>query len=128
MRVHGVRADEGGGGGRGQHGSGRQYAAGRGSKPGAAAVAVAPTVIRAVGKETPQERLKRLMAAQLNKKIQKDSLTAAQVGGLLEAGVWGCGGAGGGGCMPLPLPLSTPQPSPLSFLPDMSSPAEAEGH
>jgi hypothetical protein len=40
-------------------------------------------VVRAAAKETPQERLKRLMAAQLNKKIQKDSLTAAQVS-------WGC--------------------------------------
>lgn len=29
-------------------------------------------------KETPQERLKRLMAAQLNRKIQKDSVTEAQ--------------------------------------------------
>ncbi len=29
-------------------------------------------------KETPQERLKRLMAAQLNKKIQKDSVSQAQ--------------------------------------------------
>jgi hypothetical protein len=52
------------------------------SRAKAAAATPASTVIKAVekGKETPQERLKRLMAAQLNKKIQKDSITAAQVG------------------------------------------------
>ncbi len=55
------------------------------------------TVVRAVdrSKETPQERLKRLMAAQLNKKIQKDNLTAAQVWAawLGRRGVGrGCGG------------------------------------
>lgn len=49
------------------------------AKAAAATPARPPTVVRAAAKETPQERLKRLMAAQLNKKIQKDSLTAAQV-------------------------------------------------
>lgn len=40
-----------------------------------AAAAAAPA---AAGKETPQERLKRLMQAQLNKAAQKDSLAVAQ--------------------------------------------------
>lgn len=34
--------------------------------------------VAAAGKETPQERLKRLMQAQLNKAAQKDSLANAQ--------------------------------------------------
>lgn len=51
------------------------------ARSSAATAAAAATVVRAVdkSKETPQEWLKRLMAAQLNKKIQKDSLSAAQV-------------------------------------------------
>lgn len=40
----------------------------------------AATGLAAAGpfKETPQERLKRIMAAQLNKQAQKDHLVAAQ--------------------------------------------------
>lgn len=38
----------------------------------------APPSAPAAAKETPQERLKRLMQAQLNKAAQKDSLAVAQ--------------------------------------------------
>ena len=34
--------------------------------------------LQAPGKETPQERLKRLMQAQLSKQIRRDSLTVTQ--------------------------------------------------
>ncbi|KAL4449357.1 hypothetical protein ABPG77_007001 [Micractinium sp. CCAP 211/92] len=75
LKLHGVRPEER----RERYGSvsGRDYSKARSS---AATAAAAATVVRAVdkSKETPQERLKRLMAAQLNKKIQKDSLSAAQ--------------------------------------------------
>ncbi|GFR43558.1 hypothetical protein Agub_g4651 [Astrephomene gubernaculifera] len=58
-------------------------AAGGGSTPaGAAGAAAASIPASAAGsasvKETPQERLKRIMAAQLNKQAQKDHLVAAQ--------------------------------------------------
>lgn len=75
LKLHGVRPEER----RDRYGSvsGRDYSK---AKSAAATAAAAATVVRAVdrSKETPQERLKRLMAAQLNKKIQKDSLSAAQ--------------------------------------------------
>ncbi|KAL4448171.1 hypothetical protein ABPG75_005390 [Micractinium tetrahymenae] len=75
LKLHGVRPEER----RDRYGSvsGRDYSKARSAASTAAAAA---TVVRAIdkGKETPQERLKRLMAAQLNKKIQKDSLSAAQ--------------------------------------------------
>jgi hypothetical protein len=67
------------------------------SKSKKAAAPAVPTVVRAVdrSKETPAERLKRLMAAQLNKKIQKDTLTAAQAGPAACA-AWGRRAGGGG--------------------------------
>ncbi|PRW45018.1 CLK4-associating serine arginine rich isoform X2 [Chlorella sorokiniana] len=73
IKLHGVRPEERGRDRYGGSISGRDY-----SK--AKAAAAAPKVVRAVdkSKETPQERLKRLMAAQLNKKIQSDTITAAQ--------------------------------------------------
>ena len=62
-----------------------------------AAAAPAPKPAVDKSRETPAERLKRLMAAQLNKKIQKDSLQASQVRG--EGGEEALvGGAAGGRC------------------------------
>ena len=45
-------------------------------------------------KETPRERLKRVMAAQINNAYQRDSLAAAQM--TMLAGTGGPGGRGGG--------------------------------
>ncbi|KAG2445716.1 hypothetical protein HXX76_000322 [Chlamydomonas incerta] len=68
------------GAGAGTSGSGgaavptRAYAGAVGSAAAAPAAAGAPAGV----KETPQERLKRIMAAQLNKQAQKDNIQAAQ--------------------------------------------------
>jgi arginine/serine-rich splicing factor 16 len=51
------------------------------STPTAPAAPTAPPTAAAANtnaKETPQERLKRLMAAQINSAFQKDSVAAAQ--------------------------------------------------
>ncbi len=53
-------------------GSAAATVAGRAAAPGAAPGAAGGV------KETPQERLKRIMAAQLNKQAQKDNIQATQ--------------------------------------------------
>ncbi|PSC70871.1 CLK4-associating serine arginine rich isoform B [Micractinium conductrix] len=73
FKLHGVRPEE-----RRDRYSGA--ASGRDYSKAKVVAAAAPAPKPAVDKsrETPAERLKRLMAAQLNKKIQKDSLQASQ--------------------------------------------------
>ncbi len=63
------------------HAALQEYGGGGGGGKGKSLAAIAAAeAARPVDKarETPQERIKRLMAAQLNKKIQKDSVSAAQ--------------------------------------------------
>ncbi len=107
------------------------------ARSSAATAAAAATVVRAVdkSKETPQERLKRLMAAQLNKKIQKDSLSAAQVraGLAVRVEAWH---ALDGFCLPsrvlrpfalAPCPLLLkPPPTPRNPIPQKQQQAEAD--